>query len=58
MTIKKALYDVAGDLEDAPIIISADEETPYQIIIRTMDAARQLGLVRITFATRINDEDY
>ncbi|RKZ48596.1 MAG: biopolymer transporter ExbD [Gammaproteobacteria bacterium] len=57
-TIKEALYDISADLEDAPIIISADEETPYQIVIRTMDAARQLGLIKITFATRINEEDY
>jgi len=57
-TIKEALYDIAADLEDAPIIISADEETPYQIVIRIMDAARQLGLIKITFATRINEEDY
>lgn len=57
-TIKEALYDIAADLEDAPIIISADEETPYQIVIRTMDAARQLGLIKITFATRINEDDY
>ena len=57
-TIKEALYDISADLEDAPIIISADEETPYQVVIRTMDAARQLGLVKITFATRINEEDY
>jgi len=57
-TIKEALYDISADLEDAPIIISADEETPYQMVIRIMDAARQLGLVKITFATRINEEDY
>ncbi|MCK5668518.1 MAG: biopolymer transporter ExbD [Gammaproteobacteria bacterium] len=57
-TIKEALYDISFDLEDAPIIISADEETPYQVVIRTMDAARQLGLIKITFATRINEEDY
>ena len=58
LTIKEALYDSAADLENAPIIISADEETPYQIVIRTMDAARQLGLIKITFATRINEDDY
>lgn len=57
-TIKEALYDIASDLEDAPIIISADEETPYQVVIRTMDAARQLGLLKITFATRIDEDDY
>ena len=57
-TIKKALHEVIVDLEDAPIIISADEETPYQMVIRTMDAARQLGLIKITCATRINESDY
>jgi len=57
-TIKEAIYDIAVDLPDAPIIISADEEAPFQMVIRTMDAARQLGLVKITFATRINEEDY
>jgi biopolymer transport protein ExbD len=57
-TIKEALYDIASDLKDAPIIISADEETPYQVVIRTMDAARQLGLAKITFATKIDEADY
>ena len=57
-TIKEALYEIASNLEDAPLIISADEETPYQVVIRTMDAARQLGLVKITFATRIDEDDY
>ncbi len=57
-TIKEAIYDISVDLPDAPIIISADQEAPFQMVIRTMDAARQLGLVKITFATRINEEDY
>jgi len=57
-TIKGAIYDISVNLPDAPIIISADEEAPFQMVIRTMDAARQLGLVKITFATRINEEDY
>lgn len=57
-TIKEAIFDIAANLPDAPIIISADEEAPFQMVIKTMDAARQLGLVKITFATRINEEDY
>ncbi len=57
-TIKGAIYDISVNLPDAPIIISADEEAPFQMVIRTMDAARQLGLIKITFATRINEEDY
>ena len=57
-TIKEAIYNASNGLEDIPIIISADHETPYQMVIRSMDAARQLGLVKITFATGINDDDY
>ncbi|HEB87755.1 MAG TPA: biopolymer transporter ExbD [Gammaproteobacteria bacterium] len=35
------------------LIISADRNTPYQIVVRAMDAARQLGLVHLIFATRL-----
>ena len=56
-TIKQAIYDALGDLEDAPVIISADADTPHQMVVKVMDAARQLNLVRITFATR-NIENY
>lgn len=57
-TIKQALHENTVELEDPPIIISADEEVPYQMVIRIMDAARQLGLINITFAIRISEEDY
>ncbi len=56
-TIKQGIYDALGNLEDAPVIISADAQTPHQVVIKVMDAARQLNLVRITFATRIFDEE-
>ena len=51
-TIKQAIYDALGNLPDAPIIISADANTPHQMVVKVMDASRQLNLVRITFATR------
>lgn len=57
-TIKEALYDSLAELEDPPVIISADRDTPYQLVIRAMDAARQLELVKITFATSIEETDY
>ena len=56
-TIKQAIYDALGNLEDAPVIISADADTPHQMVVKVMDAARQLNLVKITFATR-NIENY
>lgn len=57
-TIKEMIYNVSVEIEDATVIISADRETPYQMVVRVMDATRQLGLVKITFATRIDEEDY
>lgn len=56
-TIRTALSDALAGLDDPPVTISADAETPHQSVIRIMDAARQLGLARITFATRELDED-
>ena len=57
-TIKTALYEAVTDIEETPVIISADEQTPHQMVIKTMDSARQLGLVQIIFATRIDADDY
>ena len=56
-TIKTALSEALAGLDDPPLIISADAETPHQSVVRIMDAARQLDLVKITFATRELDED-
>ncbi len=56
-TIKQALFDKLGLRNDAPVIITADSHTNYQNVIKVMDAARQLGLVRITFATQKYEEE-
>ena len=44
----------ASDGLDPPpqIVISADARTPHQSVITVMDAARQAGLFRLTFAAR------
>lgn len=56
-TIKAALSDALVGLNEPPIIISADSNATHQSVVRVMDAARQLGLVKITFATQeLNDE--
>ena len=56
-TIKTALSDALVGLNDPPLIISADAEATHQSVVRVMDAARQLGLVKITFATQeLKDE--
>jgi len=55
-TLKKALQIVIGDREHPPLIISADGKTPHQAVVTAMDAARQVGLVRLSIATRNSTE--
>lgn len=55
-TVRQALRAAAGDNESPPIIISADANTPHQAVVQVMDAARELGFVRLTFATRLVSE--
>ena len=51
-----ALADVlrrsAGDAKEPVIIINADANATHQSVIHVMEAARQAGLVHITFATQ------
>ncbi len=49
-TLRRALAETAGDKRNVPIIISADANTPHQAVITIMDAARQIGMVKLTFA--------
>ncbi|MDX1432505.1 MAG: biopolymer transporter ExbD [Gammaproteobacteria bacterium] len=55
-TLRQALRAAAGDNDSPPIIISADANTPHQAVVKIMDAARELGFVRLTFATRLVSE--
>ncbi len=51
-TLKQALREIAGEQRRQHVVISADAKAPYQFVIRAMDAARQLGFSRLSFATR------
>lgn len=51
-TLKKAMRAAAGQSKKLPLIISADEKTAHQFVIRALDAAGQLGFVHISFATQ------
>lgn len=55
-TLKKALRELRADHQEPRLVISADMNTPHQAVIRAMDAARQVGMVNLTFATRQTDE--
>ena len=55
-TVRQALKAARPDGGAEPVvIISADAEATHQIVIDVMDAARQAGLYRITFPTRLRD---
>lgn len=49
--ISQLLTQTAGGNEAAVIVINADGNASHQSVINVMDAARQAGLARLTFAT-------
>ena len=53
-TLKKMLFKVSGGKKDLPVIISADGKSPHQSVITVLDVASQLGMSKMTFATRQN----
>lgn len=50
-TLKRGLLDAAGGRATPPVVLSADARTPHQAVITALDAARQVGFTRLTFAT-------
>jgi len=54
-TLKQAIRKAAMEQSDLPVIINADADTPHQAVIKVMDAASQLGYLRMTFAARLPD---
>ena len=56
-TMKAALREQNMADGDPLVIISADAEASHQSVITVMDAARQVGLVRVTFPTQIRPND-
>jgi len=50
--LASALKKSAAGQADPVIVINADAKTPHQTVINVMEAARQAGYSRITFATQ------
>ena len=46
------LRRVAGDAKDPVVIINADAQATHQSVVHVLEAARQAGLLHITFATQ------
>ena len=52
MAKAKAKAIVPQGTDDLVVVIRADRKTPHEAVVRAMDVARKLGLVRITFSTQ------
>ena len=48
----EALARASGGAKDAVVIVNADANATHQSVIHVMEAARQVGLIHITFATQ------
>lgn len=49
--LSEELQKVAGGRSDLTIVINADAKTPHQSVVNIMEAARQAGIMSITFTT-------
>lgn len=49
-----ALQRAAGDEKEPVVVINADARAAHQSVVNVMEAARRVGLNRITFATQTN----
>ena len=54
--LRSALVNAARGLDSPQVVLSADAHTPHQSVVTVMDAARQAGLYRLTFAARRSEE--
>jgi biopolymer transport protein ExbD len=54
VTLMAALNKISGGdgNGDTPLIITADAKTPHQSVVTAMDAAGQLGFVKLSITTR------
>jgi len=50
--LANALKQAAGNDNDPVLVINADAQATHQSVINVMEAARQAGMSRITFATQ------
>jgi biopolymer transport protein ExbD len=53
-TLVQAMKKRVSELGSKPaVVVSADENSPHKAVMAVMDAAQQVGLARLRFATRI-----
>ena len=55
-TLQRALKKAAGGRRDLPIRVTSDRQAPFQAVITVMDAAGRLGMKRLSFLTRLEQQ--
>ena len=50
-TLKTAIQKFLDGQTEMPVVIRADRNTPYEAVVRAMDATAQLGLLQMSLAT-------
>ena len=55
-TVQNALYKISGGRRDIPLTIRADAQAPHQSVVTAMDAAGQLGMLKMSIATSRSTE--
>ncbi|MES2672591.1 MAG: biopolymer transporter ExbD [Pseudomonadota bacterium] len=51
-TLKSAIVKIAAGRKNLPLLVTADSKTPHQSVVTAMDAAGQLGFVKLSITTR------
>ncbi|MES2823779.1 MAG: biopolymer transporter ExbD [Pseudomonadota bacterium] len=51
-TLKSAIIKIAEGRKNLPLLVTADSKTPHQSVVTAMDAAGQLGFVKLSITTR------
>ena len=49
--LQAALHQITNGQHDLPLTIRADAQTPHQAVVVAMDAAAQLGMLKMSIAT-------
>jgi len=56
LSVQTALHKLTEGNRDIPLTIRADAQTPHQAVVTAMDAAGQLGMLRMSIATSQSTE--
>lgn len=55
-TLRAAISKLSRGKRDIPLIIRADANTPHQAVVTAMDAAAQLGMLKLSIATSQSEQ--